>query len=116
MITGRLSSFSQVVYGTQRVMKTCSTHGQAVGTAAAYCIKYGKLPVDIIKNNESIWSIQQQLIRDDAYVIGIYNEDYKRDHALNASNITASSVYINQSDPSINGDPWNIISGQTRAG
>ena len=32
-LAGRLASFSQVVYGSQRVMKTCSTHGQAVGTA-----------------------------------------------------------------------------------
>ena len=64
--------------------------------AAAYCIKNNVLPVDLADQNKSkddVWSIQQQLIRDDAYVIGIYNAD-PRDHARNASNITASSIYI----------------------
>ena len=116
-LAGRLASFSQVVFGSQRVMKTCSTHGQAVGTAAAYCISNGILPVNLsndMTNRENyVWSIQQELIRDDAYVIGIYNEDY-RDYARNATNIYASSVY-NDSTNNVFGDPWNIISGQTRS-
>eukprot|EP01083_Nonionella_stella_P117598 350657_1 len=115
-LAGRLASFSQVVYGSQRVMKTCSTHGQAVGTAAAYCIKHNILPMDLANKTEhlnDVWSIQQQLIRDDAYIIGVYNEDY-RDHARNASKITASSVYVDSSN-GWNGNPWNVISGQTRA-
>eukprot|EP00043_Microstomoeca_roanoka_P019323 m.216110 g.216110 ORF g.216110 m.216110 type:complete len:155 (+) comp16981_c1_seq9:1498-1962(+) len=33
-LAGRLASFSHVVYGSQRVMKTCSTMGQAVGKRA----------------------------------------------------------------------------------
>ena len=97
-------------------MKTCSTHGQAVGTAAAYCIANGILPVNLsndMTNRENyVWSIQQELIRDDAYVIGVYNEDY-RDYARNATNIYASSVY-NDTSNSVLGDPWSIISGQTR--
>eukprot|EP01084_Bolivina_argentea_P162123 282165_1 len=115
-LAGRLASFSQVIYGSQRVMKTCSTHGQAVGTAAAYCILHNILPIDLAdqnKHSNDVWSIQQQLIRDDAYVIGIYNKDY-RDHARNASNIFASSTYVNNTQ-GWNGDAWNIISGQTRA-
>eukprot|EP01084_Bolivina_argentea_P162125 282170_1 len=115
-LAGRLASFSQVVYGSQRVMKTCSTHGQAVGTAAAYCIKNNILPVGLANKNNAkndIWSIQQQLLRDDAYIIGIYNEDY-RDHSKNISNITCSSVYIDEIN-GFNGSEWNIISGQTRA-
>ena len=97
-------------------MKTCSTHGQAVGTAAAYCIKNNILPVDLANENkakDAVWSIQQQLIRDDAYVIGIYNQD-PRDHARNASNITASSVYVNTS-MNWYGYAANVVSGQTRA-
>lgn len=62
---------------------------------------------------DAVWSIQQQLIRDDAYVIGIYNED-KRDHALNVSNISSSSVYINTTE-NWYGYAKNVISGQTRA-
>eukprot|EP01084_Bolivina_argentea_P162124 282168_1 len=117
-LAGRLASFSQVMYGSQRVMKTTSTHGQAVGVAAAYCIKNNILPIQLTNKNinksvNDVWSIQQQLIRDDAYIIGIFNQD-NRDHAKKASNISASSVYINQTE-GWNGNPWNIISGQTRA-
>ena len=40
---GRLASFSHVVYGSQRVMKTCATM-QAAGTAAAYSVRHGVAP------------------------------------------------------------------------
>ena len=36
MYAGRLASFSYVVFGSIRVMKTCAAMGQATGTAAAY--------------------------------------------------------------------------------
>ena len=74
------------------------------------------LPKDLANESiskDAVWSIQQQLIRDDAFVIGIYNED-KRDHALNASNITSSSTYINGTS-GYYGYAKNVISGQTRA-
>jgi hypothetical protein len=35
MFAGRLASFSHVVYGSQRVMKTGSTMGQAAGSSIA---------------------------------------------------------------------------------
>ena len=96
-------------------MKTCSTHGQAVGTAAAYCIKNGIKPYELANKDNAlndVWSIQQELIRDDAYIIGVYNEDY-RDYARKATNIYASSIY-NDTINGVFGDPWSIISGQTR--
>jgi hypothetical protein len=51
-------------------------------------------------------SIQQQLLRDDAYIIGAYNAD-PRDHARTAA-ITATSA---QPDS----PPANVITGQTRS-
>lgn len=42
LFAGRLASFSHVVYGSERVMKTCATMGQAAGTAAAYATSRGK--------------------------------------------------------------------------
>jgi hypothetical protein len=103
---GRLASFSHVVYGSQRVMKTCATMGQAVGTAAAYATNHGVDPITLKDHPEAIWSIQQQLVRDDAFIIGLYNAD-PRDHARNAT-VTASSEQAN-------GTAANVISGQTRA-
>eukprot|EP00039_Didymoeca_costata_P020965 m.342960 g.342960 ORF g.342960 m.342960 type:complete len:959 (-) comp22149_c0_seq1:157-3033(-) len=103
---GRLASFSHVVYGSQRVMKTCATMGQAAGTAAAYAVSHGIDPIALKDNPSAVWSIQQQLIRDDAYIIGLYNED-PRDYARNVS-VSATSEQPN-------GAAKNILSGQSRA-
>eukprot|EP00043_Microstomoeca_roanoka_P019321 m.216036 g.216036 ORF g.216036 m.216036 type:complete len:923 (+) comp16981_c1_seq4:56-2824(+) len=112
-LAGRLASFSHVVYGSQRVMKTCSTMGQAVGTAAAYAVSKGVDAADIPANRSMVWSIQQQLIRDDAYIIGVYNED-PRDYARRAAVFASSEVFPNATS-AVNGSAVNIISGQTRA-
>lgn len=53
-----------------------------------------------------MWSIQQQLLRDDAFIIGTYNDD-PRDYARKAT-ITASSERANAT-------ARNVISGQSRA-
>lgn len=103
---GRLASFSHVVYGSQRVMKTCATMGQAAGTAAAYAASHNVEPIELKDNPDAIWSIQQQLLRDDAYIIGMYNSD-PRDHARQAS-VSASSAWPNATAE-------NVISGQSRA-
>ena len=103
---GRLASFSHVVFGSERVQKTCATMGQAVGTAAAYAIMHGVDPLKLQDNPAAIWSIQQQLLRDDQYIIGLYNED-PRDHARLA-NATASSE-------TARGPAANVLSGQSRA-
>ena len=66
----RLASFSNVVYGSQRVMKTCATMGQAAGTATAYCTLHGEDPIKLSANPSAVWSIQQQLLRDDHFIIG----------------------------------------------
>eukprot|EP00035_Acanthoeca_spectabilis_P010173 m.180228 g.180228 ORF g.180228 m.180228 type:complete len:982 (+) comp14944_c2_seq1:161-3106(+) len=103
---GRLASFSHVVYGSQRVMKTCATMGQAVGTAAAYAVTHGVDPIDLKDRPDGVWSIQQQLLRDDAYIIGLYNTD-PRDHARTAV-ITATSEWANASAA-------NVANGQSRS-
>jgi len=111
MLAGRLASFSHVVFGSQRVMKTCAAIGQAAGTAAAYCAINGIDPKDITRNPAAVWSIQQQLLRDDQYIIGMYNED-PRDYALKASEVTASSEWSNGT---YNGSAVQVLTGQTRA-
>jgi hypothetical protein len=115
---GRLASFSHVVYGSQRVMRTCATMGQAAGTAAAYAVRHSLPPIELKDHPEAVWSIQQQLLRDDAFIIGALNED-PRDHARIAT-ITASSEVINlngtdHTSGDLDGKAVNVISGQSRA-
>jgi hypothetical protein len=80
--------------------------GQATGTAAAYAVRHDLAPIVLKDHPDAIWSIQQQLLRDDAYIIGMYNTD-PRDHARSAT-ITASSARA--AAPAV-----NVINGQTRS-
>lgn len=113
LFAGRLASFSHVVFGSQRVMKTGSTMGQAAGTAAAYAVHAGIDPAVITSDPAHLWSVQQQLLRDDAYIIGLLNED-PRDLARSAI-VTASSERAPNATSALNGTAMNVISGQTRA-
>jgi ribulose 1,5-bisphosphate synthetase/thiazole synthase len=106
MFAGRNISVTHVAFGSIRVMGTCGVIGQGVGTAAAYAIKNNVEPSVLSANSSAMKEIQQQLLRDDAYLVGIRNED-KNDIARQAK-VTASSE---QKD----GKASNVISGQTRA-
>ncbi len=73
MMAGRNISASHVGLGSTRVMSTCAIIGQAAGTAAAICKRHGVLPRQVAHSH--IAELQQQLLKDDAYVIGMRNED-----------------------------------------
>lgn len=77
-VASRGISVTHIVMGSTRVQSTIATLGQAVGTAAAYCKKYGILPREV--GQKYIKELQQQLLLDDQTLIGIFNED-KRDLA-----------------------------------
>lgn len=114
---GRLASFSHVVYGSQRVMRTCATMGQAAGTAAAYAVGHSLPPIELKDHPDAVWSIQQQLLRDDAFIIGALNED-PRDHARTATiSATSEATRINGGNQTtvLDGKAVNVISGQSRA-
>ncbi|MDA0347308.1 MAG: FAD-dependent oxidoreductase [Verrucomicrobia bacterium] len=89
MFAGRNISATHIAFASTRVMATCSAIGQGVGTAAAYgianAVKVSTLPTDSI----AMQRIRQQLIKDDAFLLGCRNED-SRDLASRAI-ITASS-------------------------
>eukprot|EP00118_Oscarella_pearsei_P028534 m.2400 g.2400 ORF g.2400 m.2400 type:complete len:822 (+) comp8637_c0_seq1:37-2502(+) len=106
MFAGRLASFSHVAFGSQRVMATCMTHGQAAGTAAAYAAQYGKTPQQVAADSNAVWSIQQQLLRDDQFVVHQINQD-PRDMALKAKVSATSEMEGSEAK--------EVISGQTRA-
>lgn len=106
MFAGRNISATHIAFASTRVMATCAVVGQGVGTAAAMAVKQQVSPADLPQRLDLIDRIQQQLLRDDAYLIGISNGDPK-DLAREA-NVIASSE---QPD----GPATNILSGQTRA-
>lgn len=94
-------------------MKTGSTMGQAAGTAAAYAVLNKIAPANLTAYPAHVWSIQQQLLRDDAFIIGLVNED-PRDYARTAK-VFASSERLPDASSNVNGSATNVITGQTRA-
>lgn len=71
-ISGRSMSASKLAMASSRVMGTCAVGGQAVGTAAALCKKYGCTPSQV---SDHIFELQQTLLKDDCYIPGYRNED-----------------------------------------
>jgi len=83
MLAGRNISASHVAFTSTRVMGTCSSIGQAVGTAAAACKRLGLLPRELAQNRAQLTELQQTLLRDDATIRGLRNQD-PRDFARQA--------------------------------
>lgn len=101
---GRNVSVTHAALGNVRVQGTTGVLGQAVGTAAAMCVEKGIDPRALYINH--IKELQQQLIKDDQYIIGFTNED-ETDMARTAT-ITASSEW------SADFSAANAINGVTR--
>jgi len=102
MFAGRNISATHCAFGSTRVMATCAAIGQGVGVAAAYAAANGLAPTSLTTRSCAMHAIQQQLLRDDCYLIGITNED-ENDKARIAAITTCS------------GDGAQIITGQTRS-
>src|SRR5690606_8066340 len=88
-MAGRNVSVSHVALSSTRVMATCSTMGQAIGTAMAYCISTGIAPTSLSGDKKHIQRLQQQLLRQDQAILGVVNSD-ENDLARKAS-VHASS-------------------------
>lgn len=65
---GRNISATHMAMSSARVMGTCSIIGQAVGTAASLCKKYGITPRGV---NNHVEELQQLLLFNDCYLPGI---------------------------------------------
>ncbi len=106
MFAGRNISATHVAFSSTRVMATCAVIGQGVGTAAAIAVQQKLQPTEVISNAAVISQIQQRLLRDDAYLVGVRNQD---DFDLaQVAQISASSEQPGYA-------AINIISGQTRS-
>lgn len=88
LMAGRNISASHVAFGTTRVMATCAVIGEAAGAGAALCVQKQVTPRELYQAH--IKELQQVLLRADASVIGLRNED-ERDLAREAT-VTASST------------------------
>jgi hypothetical protein len=68
MMAGRNISATHVAFGSTRVMATCGCMGQAAGTAAALCVKYGVTPSALAANHAA--ALQAALLRDGQTISG----------------------------------------------
>lgn len=103
---GRNISATHVAFASTRVMATCFAVGQGVGVAAARAVADGLSVTQLIGDPERMHGVQQELLRQDAFLIGVRNEDSK-DFARHAA-ITAS-------DWQTGGEPALVIDGYTRS-
>lgn len=74
-IGGRLISASHVAFGSSRVMCTTAHGGQAIGMAAAFCVKESNNPAYYI-DNEKIKIIQRELIATGQYIPQLELNDF----------------------------------------
>ncbi len=106
MFAGRNMSASHIAFSSTRVMATCAVVGQGVGTAAAYAVTQGVPPAKLADQPGAIQAIQQQLLRDDAFLLGRLTDD-----AADLAKIATVSATSEISS----GQASQVVSGQTRS-
>lgn len=106
MFAGRNLSATHVAFASTRVMATCAVVGEGVGVTAAQAVREKTTPGAIHADPAAVARVQQQLLRQDAFLIGRCRQD-EQDLALRAR-VTASSE-------TPTGPAANIVSGQNRA-
>ena len=102
MLAGRNISATHLAFASTRVMATCAVIGQGVGAAAVVAFRRGLAPAQLAANPDALRDIRQLLLKDDAFLPGVLNED-PLDLARGAR-VSADS-----------GDAAPVLSGQTRS-
>ena len=105
MLGGRLISATHAAFTSTRVMATCAVVGQALGTAAAMCIKHDLTPRGLYQDKSRLAELQQTLLRNDQSIVGLRNED----PADLARKATATA-----SDEAEDSKAVNVINGYVR--
>ncbi len=95
-IIGRCFSVSHVASGSTRLNATLATVGQAVGLAAALCVRKKKLPRALIE--EDMEELHRAQYRRDQTVLGYRSED-PADAALRARVTVSSELAFSLSEP-----------------
>lgn len=98
MLAGRIISASHVAFASTRVMATCAHGGQAVGVAAALCLKHGVAPRGLLKP-ELMRELQNDLLRSGQFIPGISLQD-SSDLARHATITATSELALSELPPS----------------
>lgn len=106
MFAGRNISATHVAFSSTRVMATCAVVGQGVGTAAAFAVQAETDPSELAASSSALESIQQRLLRDDAFLVGRPHSD---------SGDLARTARITASSELAGGEASNVVSGFTRS-
>lgn len=102
-MAGRDISTTRLALGSTRIMGTCAVGGQAVGTAISLCKKYDCMPCEL---EPYIQELQQLILEDDGYILGVLNTD---------ENDLARRAKINVSSYQVGFEPKNVVNGISRA-
>jgi hypothetical protein len=100
---GRDISASHVAFASTRVMGTCAVGGEAVGFAAAQCVKNNTTPAKIVRDKEQLAQLQQTMLRQDVTLL----HTAPAAELAHLARITASSTAAGTSAS-------NLIDGLTR--
>jgi hypothetical protein len=100
-LAGRIISCTHVAFGSTRVMATCAIGGQAVGMAAALCVRSGLLPSDLLKGSHMA-HLQNALNLSGQSIPRIPLQDEK--NMMGSASVETSSTFILREIPA-NG-PW----------
>ena len=103
---GRNLSATHLAFASTRVMATCAVIGQGIGTAAAIAHQRAIEPAALADDRAAMTAVQQRLLRDDAYLIGVSARD---------SGDLAPLAEVTASSEQRGGEARLILSGQTRA-
>ncbi|MEX2565979.1 MAG: FAD-dependent oxidoreductase, partial [Cyclobacteriaceae bacterium] len=115
-LAGRNVSVSHVALSSTRVMATCATMGQAIGTAMAYCLQ-NNMGIRQLAEGQAMQKLQQLLLRQDQSILGVVNLDEKdlaRKASISASTETPYGMAVNIID-GVNRDIADGKSHQWRA-
>lgn len=111
MLAGRLISASHVAFASTRVMATCAHGGQAVGMAAALCLKHGVNPRDLLQP-ELMRELQNALLRGGQVIPGIALEeatDLARGAQLSATSELALAALPPSGETLVLADSWAMM-------
>jgi len=97
MLAGRIISASHVAFASTRVMATCAHGAQAVGAAAALCLKHGATPRELLKP-DLMRKLQNTLMRSGQFIPGVSLED-PADLARSAKITTLSELSLSELTP-----------------
>jgi len=86
LMAGRNVSATHIAFGAARVMATCAVMGEAAGTAASLCLTHDQTPRGLYEHHRA--ELRQTLLRADASLIGVANED--PDDLARTAAVTAS--------------------------